>query len=287
MSMTGIVGGGMLLGLLVLANLPSHVQSAEDPVKSETTSEKLASIRKTLFTGGKAEADRVAPQLKQIGKQELSKTDRETWVRIAREAAIRQGDRAWLESLQNVQDSFATDMIYTVLLASGQLSKAEFEQAKKTLSTLSETEEINEREKRRILSIRARIAQLEGNEKAEREHVNQLIDHLYLWTKPVCQSCHSNMQDPKAMTEMPITNLWFGERFVELMRKQGDAEVVRKAAEAKLKNTPTDEKARIRLAFALKALNQDDEAEKQFRTLPWASFPDRTLKKPRMMTTFP
>jgi hypothetical protein len=285
---------GTLLGLLAFTNSSSAIRSVDDPpkgkeatAKTETMSEKLAAIRKTLFTGGKAEADQVAPTLKQIGKEKLSQTDRETWVRIARDTAIRQGDRAWLESLQSVQDSFATDMIYTVLLASGQLAKADLTKAKQTLATLTDTDEINEREKRRILSIRARIAQLEGDDKTEREQVNQLVDHLFLWTKPVCQSCHSNPQDPKAMTSMPITNLWFGERYVELLRKQGDAEQIRKTAEVKLQASPTDEKARIRLAFALLALKQDAEAEKQFRMLPWAAFPDRDLKKPRMMTTFP
>lgn len=263
----------------------------DEPVKSKETEKtvtvQLNGIRKTLFTGGKAEADQVAPTLKKLGQLELSQSDRETWIRVSRDAALRQGDRAWLEKLKDVPDSFATDMIYTVLLGSSQLSKAQLDEAKATLAKLPPLEQINEREKRRIFSIKARIAQLENNETEERESINYLVNHLYLWPKPICQSCHSNPTNPKATPQMPITNLWFGERYVELLRKQGDAEKIKLAAQEKLAKSPTDDKARIQLAFALLALKQDQEAEKEFRALPWAAFPDRDLKKPRMMTTFP
>lgn len=270
---------------------PGGTVRADEAVKSKeaekTVTDQLNGIRKTMFTGGKSEADQVAPALKKLGAMELSQSDRETWIRVSRETALRQGDRAWLEKLKDVPDSFAMDMIYTVLLASSQLSKAQLSEAKATLAKLPPLEQINEREKRRIYAIRARIAQLENNEAEERECINYLVNHLYLWPKPICQSCHSNPTDPKATPQMPITNLWFGERYVELLRKQGDAEKVLAAAKEKLAKAPTDDKARIQLAFALLALKQDKEAEKTFRDLPWAAFPDRELKKPRMMTTFP
>ena len=256
-------------------------------IPDATVSDKLSGIRRTLFTGGRIEADQVAPALKQIGKLDLSQSDRESWVRLARDTAIRQEDREWLLSLRDVEDSFGMDMIYTVLLASGQLAKADLKEAKLTLDRIKDLEEINEREKRRVHSIRARISQLEGNLSEERGHINKLVDHLHLWTKPMCQTCHSNPSEPKAMTGMPLTNLWFGERYVELLRKQGDAEKIRSESEAKLKTSPDDEKARIRLAFALKALGKDSEAESHFRIISWAEFPDRQLPKARMMTTFP
>lgn len=253
----------------------------------KTPAEQLSAIRKILFTGGKNEANQVDADLKKLETLELSQSDRETWVRLARDVAIRQGDRSRLETLRNVPDTFSTDMIYTILLASGQLAKADLAGARTTLDKVTNLDLINEREKRRIYSIRARIAQLEGNEQEEREYINKLVDHLYLWSKPICQSCHSNPADNKAIPQMPITNLWFGERYVELLRKQGDAKKIREEAEAKLKSSPGNEKARIQLAFALLALKNDAEAEKQFRMLPWAAFTDRDLRKPRMMTTFP
>lgn len=271
-----------------LAGLEENPARADDgPKKAEKPADQLAAIRKTLFRGGRAEADKVAPDLKELGKLDLSPSDRETWVRLARDAAIRQGDKEWLKSLREVPDSFSLDMIYTVLLASGQLAKSDLKEAKATLEGLKDVEGMNEREKRRVEAIRARIAQLEGDTALERKHVEKLVDHLYLWSKPVCQSCHNSPQDPKAITSMPITNLWFGERFVELLQAQGDAEKVKAAAEVALKNSPGNEKARVRLAFALQALGKKSEAEEEFRKLSWAEFPDRDLKKPRMMTTFP
>lgn len=285
---------GILTGLTCLLPIPvgsqGHLRGEEPDGTVKTTQpakDRLAEIRKSLFTGGRSEANKVAEELKILGQSDLSPSDRETWVRIARDTALRQGDRTWLEQLKDVPDTFGMDMIYTVLLASSQLSRAQLSEAKATLAKLPPMERINEREKRRIHSIRARIAQLENQVAEEREEINHLVDHLYLWPKPICQSCHSNPTDPKAIPQMPITNLWFGERFVELLRQQGDADKVKRQAEEKLAKSPADEKARIRLAFALMALNQEKEAEKAFRDLPWAAFPDRDLKKPRMMTTFP
>jgi hypothetical protein len=261
---------------------------ADDPPKAPPTpGDEIAAIRKTLLTGGRPEADKVTPDLKRIGKLDLSRADRESWVRVARDAALRRGDRAWLESLRDVPDTFGLDSIYTVLLAYGQLAKADLKQARATLDGLGDPDALNEREKRRVDSIRARIAQLEGKAAEERACVERLVDHLYLWPKQMCQTCHNNVQEPKAMTGLPVTNLWFGERFVELLREKGDAGQVKAAAEKALAAAPGSEKARVRLGFALRALGQDADAEAEFRKLPWAEFPDRQLKKPRMMTAFP
>jgi hypothetical protein len=43
----------------------------------------------------------------------------------------------------------------------------------------------------------------------------------------------------------------------------------------------------IHLAFALRALGQPDDAEKEFMLLPWADYAGRQLVKPRMLTPFP
>lgn len=222
-----------------------------------------------------------------MGKLDLSKSDRETWLHLSRDVAIRQGDRAALEALRDVPDSFGQDVIYTVLLAYGHLGKGDLKKAKATLDALGDMKGVNEREKRRADSIRARVAQLEVKPDEERKHVEKLVDHLAYWISAKCQSCHNSPQDPKAMTSLPVTNLWFGERYVELLRQQGDAEKVKAEAEAALKKSADDEEARVRLGFALKALKKDAEAEAEFRKLPWADFPGRDLKKPRMMTTFP
>lgn len=280
----------LLAGLVTLCVLPrSQAQQQAVPAKSETK-QALDEISKALFTGGRAPAERVAPQLKALGQQDLSQSDRESWVRLARDAALRLGDKAWLESLSSVPDTFSSEMIYKVLLAYGQLAKADITGATATLDSLDAADkrgEINVREQRRMLSLRARIAQLTGNPKQERAQIEALVEHLPYWPKETCQSCHGSLTEPKTMTSLPITNLWFGERFVEILKRDGDAAAVKATSEARLKADPKDDLARIRLGYALQALGKAEASERVFRELSWAEFPGRELKKPRMMTTFP
>jgi len=278
-----------LAGLLTLSLLPRSQAQQAAAAKPEVK-QALEEINKALFTGGRAPAEKVAPQLKALGQQDLSQSDRETWVRLARDAALRLGDKAWLESLKAVPDTFSSEMIYKVLLAYGQLAKADIAGATATLDSLAAADkrgEINVREQRRMLSLRARIAQLTGKPKEERAQIEALVEHLPYWPKETCQSCHGSLAEPKTMTSLPITNLWFGERFVEILKRDGDAARVKATSEAKLKADPKDDLARIRLGFALQALGQAEAADKTFRELSWAEFPGRELKKPRMMTTFP
>ena len=281
--------GGLVALTASLAPLSGRAQEPTVPQKSPIETE-LTEINRALFFGGREPALKYAARIKALGKEKLSDDDRETWLEVARDAALRLGDRAWLESLKDVPDSFSREMIYKVLLAYGQLSKADLDGATKTLDGLKEADkrgEINVREQRRMTALRARIAQLRGENKKERAEIESLIEHLPYWPTPSCQRCHNAPAAPKEITSLPIHNLWFGERFVEILKRDGDARKLQLDSEAMLSARPTDDLARIRLAFALQAQGESERAAKLFAELPWTEQPERKLRKPRMVTSFP
>ncbi len=257
-------------------------QAPSDPFRDE-----LAAIRRTMLAGGRPEAAAAADRVRAMGRAKLSTTDREAWVRVARDVALRLGDRKWLEELRDVELSFGTELSYAVMLANAQLSHANLKGAKATLDALGDVHGANEREKRRVFALRARVAELEGDVASERAAVEDLVDHLFLWPRQKCQECHATTREPDVVTTLPIASLWFGERFVELMRKQGDAAAVLQAAEAELAKDGKDDDARIRAAFALRALGREDAAMARFAELPWALLPGRAERKPRQFATYP
>ncbi|MFN9705066.1 MAG: hypothetical protein ACK595_09630, partial [Planctomycetota bacterium] len=228
-----------------------------------------------------------APRVRALGAGSLSTAEREAWVRVARDVALRLGDRKWLEELRDVELSFGTELSYAVMLANAQLSHANLTGAKATLDALGDVHGANEREKRRVFALRARVAELEGDVAGERAAVEDLVDHLFLWPRQKCQECHATTKEPDVVTTLPIASLWFGERFVALMQQPGDAAAVLQAAEAELAKDGKDDDARIRAAFALRALGREDAAMARFAELPWALLPGRAERKPRQFATYP
>lgn len=266
---------------------PAPAPAAPVAAPADPFREELSAIRRTMLAGGRPEAAAVAERVRAMGRAKLSTDDREAWVRVARDVALRLGDRRWLEQLRDVELSFGTELSYAVLLANAQLSHANLQGAKATLDALGDVNGANEREKRRVFALRARVAELEGDVAAERAAVEDLVDHLFLWPRRKCQECHATTKEPDVVTTLPIASLWLGERFVELMKKQGDAEAVLKAAEAALSQDGKDDDARIRAAFALRALGREDAAMARFAELPWALVPGRAERKPRQFATYP
>ena len=137
LSMLGVLGASFLFG--------------QETTVAETKSnakQLLDSIRQSMLTGAREEAAKAAVKLKALSRDELSTTERELWLRLSREAAVRLGDRETLESLRLETDSFETQLIYRVLLASGQLEKGELAAARRTLDEIGDIDVLNEREKR-------------------------------------------------------------------------------------------------------------------------------------------
>ena len=132
-----------------------------------------------------------------------------------------------------------------------------------------------------------RVNEIAGRASVERIYIDKLIDHLAHWPEPECQSCHGPVNDSSKLASLPINSIWFGERYVELLREQRDAHTIPEQSLAKLKASPNDDNAKIHLAFATRAMGSAAEADRLLMELPWADYPGRQLVKPRMMTTFP
>jgi tetratricopeptide (TPR) repeat protein len=255
-------------------------------VEAQSAKEVIAESRR-LLSGGEGGLEAAAQLLKDLGRRDLETADREDWLRLARTAALRQGDRARLESLRAVPDRFSLVMIQQILQASASLAAADFPKARALIEQLGDPEEMNEREKRRCYSILARLDQLEGDREAERRHIDKLVDHLHHWPRPICQSCHATLSEPEKLVHLDLSGVWFGVRFAELMREQGDAEEIRSNSASRLAKRPRDDQARIRLAYALRALGREEEALVHFRAIPWAEIAGQPANKPRMITPFP
>lgn len=262
-------------------------KAAEDKAAEVRPAKEVIAESRQLLSEGEGGLEAAARLLEDLGRRDLEVGDREDWLRLARTAALRQGDRARLESLRAVPDRFALVMIQQILQASASLAAADFPRARALIEQLGDPEEMNEREKRRCYSILARLEQLEGDRGAERRHIDKLVDHLHHWPRPICQSCHATLAEPERLVHLDLASVWFGDRFVELMREQGDAEEIRSKSAARLVKRPRDDQARIRLAYALRALGREEEALVHFRAIPWAEIPGQPANKPRMITPFP
>lgn len=271
-----------LLFLAVVIALPGMpvAYAQEDQLSTKETLEHIRrDARKDILATAQA--------LRALDGVAMNDEDRATWVRLARVAALRLGDRDWLLSLKGKEDPFSEVPLAYVLLASGNIEEGDFAAAHKALAQIKNLERINTRDQRRYWGLKARLGQLEGNIAAERVAVEHIIAELGKWTSENCMSCHEDLKSPGKIPLLEVQSFWFAKRFVELMQKQGDAEKVKQAAEKKLAADPADDNARIRLAFALSALGRSDEANIRLREIPWATFPDRTGSTPRMMFMWP
>lgn len=89
------------------------------------------------------------------------------------------------------------------------------------------------------------------------------------------------------VTSFPLTKWWAGERYRAVIKALGQAERVRDEAAAELQSSPDDVHARLRLAFALRALGDEPGLERVLWPLPEVAFPDRPYREPRDLITFP
>ncbi|RYZ92403.1 MAG: tetratricopeptide repeat protein, partial [Proteobacteria bacterium] len=81
-------------------------------------------------------------------------------------------------------------------------------------------------------------------------------------------------------------NWWVGQRFATLVKGK-DAERIVTEETARLAKNPSNNQARLRLAYALRSQGKDAEAEKTLRAIPWTEFADREKRPPLRLATFP
>lgn len=251
-----------------------------------TVEERLAEVKKLDAEGTKPAAIKAAGILKSIAKTPMEQKQRDTWLRYSRDMAIRTTDPDWLKELGQEKNGFSTEHVYTVLLAYGKLSVGNFEAAEKLLDSVN-MDEINVRDSRRAEALRVRMAQLKGDKPTERVYLEKMIDHLPKWPGPGCQTCHDIASKPDAVTSLPLKTLWFAERYVEVLRESGDAESVRLESEAQLKRDPTDDLAKMRMAYALRALGETARGDAILDSIPYCESPNNPSPRPRMFFAFP
>jgi len=156
------------------------------------------------------------------------------------------------------------------------------------LRKITRHESLDERSRRRYLALVATIASREGDHKTERDNLEKLIDYLGAWKTPTCQECHENPEHyGDDVTSMDARSRWFAIQFTDVLKRDGDARSVEMKARAVLVRQPDDERAKLRLAYALLAEDEDLKAEAVFRQMEWVPFPDRTFKKPDNDLVFP
>jgi hypothetical protein len=254
---------------------------AKDPLETQ-----LDEVRTLSRNGLAKESMKAADILQQIPFDKLTETQQDTWISLARDNALQLGDLGRLKALGEKQTTFPSDKIYEVLLACGKLTRAQVDESKKILAAIN-TDELNPREERRFFALQAKIARLEGNAEAEREAIEKMIGHLPCWTESRCQSCHNDLKNPDRMTSVSFKDLWFGERYSELLKSKGDADAVRQKAEECLQKDATDVLSLVQLGYALKSLGDDDGAKKAFQQIPFSKESGNDLSSPRMLFAFP
>lgn len=245
--------------------------------------ETLEQLRKDA----RADPERTARLLAALPPDHLSADDRATWVRLSREAAVRNGDLATLVALKGQRDPFALMPLSRLLLANAHLNEADLPAARAELDRLGPLAGLNRRDQRRYWALRARLGQLEGRPGEERAALERIVDELAHWPSADCQSCHDDPKAPGAIPLLDIRNAWYGRRFVALMKAQGDAGRVRQQAEQRLLGRPDDTDARIVLGYALLAGGRPHEAARCWAEIPWLALPGRQGAPVRMMFAWP
>jgi len=222
----------------------------------------------------------------------LAQNEISRWTTLAVQAAIRSGDKTWLEEInRTITDRRDGAITSHLISAMRYLQAGDYDEARALLQRIPEPEKLGEISRRRYLELSARVEQFDEDPKAERTYITQLVDFAGDWGTPTCQTCHA---DPKKFgdktTTLDIAHWWVGARYTALLKQQGDETATRQAAEKALKENPADNAARLRLAYALRAEKGDaaePEVEALLRALPWAEFPDREKRPPLQFSTFP
>ena len=219
----------------------------------------------------------------------MAPNDARRWRALASSAALRTGDKEWLRKITDDPEHHDNSILLVTITSARMLQDGEYEQARVLLGTLKNPEDLDEIPRRRYLQLNARLEQMNGIPERERIYIAKLVDFAGQWATPTCQSCHADTKrfGQDAIATFSVSDWWVGERFTELIKQSGDAQKVRREAEARLQKNPSDQAAHLRAAYALRALNQPEKAEAHLRALPWAEFPDREPRPSLRTVTFP
>lgn len=283
-----------LLALLALAASPAPQEPAplpqepakkggEEKVSDPSLADRLVQWRKDL----RSDAAGVARALKSVDLTTAAETDRLTWLRLARDTAVRLGDAVWLQELKSHEDPFSEVFLYGVLLAGGYVAEGDLAAAKRELARIEDVDRVNDRDKRRYFALQARIAQLEGDATAETVALSKIVEELQYWPRKSCQGCHDDPKDRTVPPLLPVLDTWFAERLVGHLRGAEDLPQQIDELRSEVEAEPKDPGHRIELALRLLARGERAQAEAALQPIPWVLLPGREGGKPRMMTVYP
>lgn len=251
---------------------------------SETTAV-LKQATEALRQSRHADAARLLRSLK---VSRLAPNEARRWRSLASLAALRTGDRKWADEINNDPEHFSNTLNLVTATAARMLQDGQYDEARALLSQIKNPEGLDEIPRRRYLQLYARLEQLTGHPESERVYVAKLVDFAGKWSSATCQACHANTKlHGDAVTSLNVSDWWVGDRMTALLKQGGDADRVRKDAEARLAKDPNDAGARLRLAYALRAAGDAAGADAALQTLPWADLPGRERKAPLRLATFP
>ncbi|MBC8103344.1 MAG: hypothetical protein H7Z41_12265 [Cytophagales bacterium] len=259
--------------------------SADSSVKAAFT----AAYRQANTALKAGRAPEAAKLLKPFKVSTLDPLDARRWRTLAAAAAVRTGDAKWLREINDDPESFTISLDLMLLTAQRLVQGNKLEDARTLLKQIRDPQSLDEVPRRRYLELMARLEQLSGNATKERVYIAKLVEFAGSWPADRCQACHANprLYGDEVTTTIDIAEWWAGDRFATLIRQQGDAASVKAAATKRLAADPSDASARLRLAYSLRALGNEEQATATLRALPWAEFPDREKRTPLRLAPFP
>lgn len=267
--------------LLIASSTSATAQNSEKPLPPLKV--RLEEIRRD----SRKDVGKTAAALRALASEPMNAEDRASWVRLSRVSAIRTGDTSLLKELAGFRDPFSTIAQGRLIVADGRIEVGEFVEAEAELARIEDFEHLDTRDRRRYWALVAKIGLLTGNEEKEITALAKIVDELPHWPSADCQGCHSDPKNPTALPPLDFRRLWFTERYVELLGKNGRAATLRRETEARLAADADDLTARFHLYAALSAQGSGSDADRALDGIEWAVRGGEGYAPPRAIFTWP
>lgn len=292
LALVGVLAGVTALPSPARQEVASSPTPAESPEAASPAGKAVSPARAKLreaFGLQRAGRDKEAAAiLKSLDPKTLDPDEEARRHRYAILAALRTGDRKWLDELNADEDHAKLAVDLLLLTAMRFLKSGDYNECRALLERVQNPQTLSEVPRRRYLELYARLEQLTEHPERERVYVAKLVDFASHWESPVCQGCHGdNKKFGDKITTIDIKNRWFGERFGALLAAQGNASAVHDVAQKRLAANPKDTEARLRLVYLLQAGGKTAEADKMLSAFAWAEMPGRDPLPPQQLNVFP
>lgn len=278
----------LVVGVFTLSwslSQPQLQAQTEEPAAQTAPASDFDGVSRALAAGDLKAAKAVLQTMKANG---LRGDQISRWENMAARTAVRLGDTAWLAQINQAANLSTGADELTTLAAMRLIFAGRLDEARATLISIKNPDEMSEIPRRRYEELWLKLEQLSGDKKAEAVWADKLVTFVADWDHGRCQSCHAN---PKAsgteVTQFDLQNWWVGERYVALLSESGDAKAAERAAMDALAKNDKDEAARIKLGYALRAQGRAAQSEAELRTIEWSQWPDKPFKKPLRLGQFP